>query len=208
VIIAFDFDGTVIDCQRRQVECMASIFRRAAMPFDGVSFWQLKREGRSTQQALEEMGFSPAKSDKMADEWASQVESPYWLGYDQPFEGVSDKLEKLTETRRVSLALITARKNEGLFRHQLRALGLAKFFFKKICVSPIYPMPAKAQVLREMMPFIYIGDTESDCQAAALANVRFAAVTSGQRSSVFLKKISDNTAEDIVHFFDSNEIKA
>lgn len=199
MIIALDLDGTLIDCRRRQVECMASIFARRQMPFDRERFWGLKREGASTRRALMEMSHGLEQSQEMSDEWAGQIENAYWLGYDRAFPGVSGILGELRQSRKATLILITARRSERLFLHQMRSLRLDAFFSQKICVNPLSAAQAKANALKAARPSIYIGDTESDCQAAALAGVEFAAVTSGQRSANYLSKKQITTADDIGH---------
>lgn len=205
MIIALDLDGTLIDCRRRQVECMASIFNRRRMLFDRESFWNNKREGGTTHQVLVQMGLSPEQANEISGEWIGQVESPYWLGYDQVLAGAHEALEDLCR-RGAALFLVTARKNESYFRNQVRILKLSRSFRGMFCVRPADAASCKAEILEKIAPNYFIGDTESDSYAAGKSGINFVAVSCGQRSHAFLNLFAESVFRDLPHFLSTHEL--
>ncbi len=205
MIIALDFDGTLVDCRRRQVECMASIFNRRRMFFDRESFWYNKREGGSTFQTLMQTGLSSEQAKEISTEWVELVESPYWLGYDQVLAGVNDALKDLCR-QGAALFLVTARKDEKFFLNQVRILKLDQYFSGMFCVRPTEAASCKAEILATITPKYFIGDTESDLNAAEKCGTDFVAVSCGQRSHAFMSLIAQPVFRDLPHFLSTHEL--
>jgi phosphoglycolate phosphatase-like HAD superfamily hydrolase len=184
--VAFDLDGTLITARERQSLLLKTIATRYGIHVSPDEMWAAKREGSSNLSVLGKLGIRKELLEKIDLAWRDQIESPYWLDMDQPFLDSRNCLCKLLEMS-YELCLVTARRNEFLLRYQITNLGIAKFFSRIIRVNPFNAVKEKAQILKEIGPTCFIGDSETDFEASDLAEIKFYAVTTGQRSRLFLK---------------------
>jgi phosphoglycolate phosphatase-like HAD superfamily hydrolase len=185
MIFAFDLDGTLITARQRQMTLLQAIARRFDVKLDSRAIWHQKREGLSTQKALEDAGLSRAKATKIAYAWLQNIEAPFWLSLDTLFPDTVDVLESFRGSGG-KLILLTARQNRLLLLQQLLRLGIGKCFDDIECVSPFAAVDEKAGVLFSQDVDCFVGDSETDFRAAKMARVPFYAVSTGQRSSTFL----------------------
>ncbi len=185
-VIAFDLDGTVVDCKRRQVAVAEAVAVAFHMSFSPTAFWSAKRAGATTEQAFIALGVPAAKARAAAWSWRQQIEFPEWLLLDTVLPGVPTVPRDLVE-RGWSPVLLTARSDPEAARDQVDRLGLGRLFAEVVVVSPPLARREKATALREMRARALVGDSESDASAAAAAGSPFAAVGTGQRSPAFLR---------------------
>ncbi|MHB1605924.1 MAG: HAD family hydrolase [Leptospirales bacterium] len=187
-LLAFDVDGTLITCRQRQLEVLrvALSALKIKRKIDLTEHWNHKQNGLSTRKALIEQGLSSPLSEAVGNVWERYIEEPSFLALDRIQPGVSEQLANL-HMRCSGLIIISARKNASLLRHQLTYLGLMKYFRKVLVVSPRSSILEKGEILKELTPDLFVGDTETDAQAARMANIHFCAVTTGQRNADFLK---------------------
>jgi len=184
--LAFDLDGTLISTKSRQVAVLESL-----LPSEGVEgldldrVWELKREGLTTRSALEALGVDPTVSQRLGRRWVASIESPRWLLLDRLIPGVTETLDALAAAGHRPV-ILTARRHRRQVRGQVAAFGLTKWCAEVRVVSPISAAEEKAIHLRALGCRNFVGDTESDGNAAGLAGVGFAAVSTGQRSRRFL----------------------
>lgn len=187
-LLALDLDGPILDPEPRQTAVLRWVLTEesATGAIDPGEVWELKRQGLSTQAALHELGMAAAEAERLASRWTEAVEDPQWLSLDAALPGVLEVLAGLAEqgTRPV---IITARRHADRAAKQVESLGLLRWCSALRVVSPDHADSEKAGELREIRASALIGDTESDAEAANLAGVAFAAVTTGQRSREFLE---------------------
>jgi phosphoglycolate phosphatase-like HAD superfamily hydrolase len=182
--LALDLDGTLIDPRPRQVAALAALLD-PALEIDGDRLWELKRDGLTTRQALVRLGLDAEVARGLSERWVATVEDPGWLLLDRLLPGVADALGALAAAGTRPL-ILTARQDAERARDQVAALGLLRWCAEVEVVSPNAAVEEKAVQLVARGCRAFVGDTESDARAAAIAGVDFAAVTSGQRSPEFL----------------------
>ena len=186
--LALDLDGTLITCEPRHSAVLQAALEAHRLRADLTRVWEMKRGGSSTEAALFAAGLSRVDARVVAGEWRRMIEEPGWLALDRVLPGVSETLEEMRRTSR--LTLLTARSRSEWLPQQLCRLNLARFFDSISVVSPKHAVEEKARRLKEDSVDAFFGDTESDLRAAALAGVTFCAVSSGQRDRNFLGQLS------------------
>lgn len=154
---------------------------------DEPRFWRAKRSGANTRAALLGLGYEREIADRAAARWGERIEDDEWLARDRALAGVPGVLSRLRATGQ-EFAVITARRNAAGAEVSLRAAGLEPFVERLHVVDPASAAAAKAAVLRELGHPPFVGDSESDAEAARLAGVRFIAVATGQRSRGYLSR--------------------
>lgn len=198
-VLAFDLDGTLLDCGPRQ---LAALDLALGAPYeDPVAFWRHKREGRTTREALIARGMPEPDADAVAGRWRTLVESDPMLLIDAVLAGVDRALAD-ARAHAGRLVVVTARTRGDAVTAQCERLGLMALLDEVIAVPPSDPHRHKAAVLRELGAIGFIGDTVSDARAAAGAGVPFAAVTTGQHTRAVLEAgtdapIADSLAEAV-----------
>lgn len=185
-LFAFDLDGTLIDARGRQVgvasEALAAV---TGERLDAARFWRLKRGGATTLAALIRLGHGSELSGEVARRWAERVEDDDWLDRDRALPGAARVLKRLGSDGYRLVVLTARRRGDGAAR-SLRASGLAPLVDAIEVVDPRAVVTAKAKALARLAPAGFIGDTDTDGDAAARAGIPFAAVATGQRSPTYL----------------------
>jgi phosphoglycolate phosphatase-like HAD superfamily hydrolase len=184
--LALDLDGTLIDARRRQLAVLAGVLAEhelAPIPFD--VFWERKRGGEPTAEALIAVGIDDAEAKAVTSRWVERIEEEDELSRDLFLPGVEENLANLAAAG-VRPTVITARTHPDRARRQFASLRLDRWCDGPRVVGTANPEAAKAAVLRSLDSRAFIGDTESDALAASLSGVRFIAVETGQRSAAFL----------------------
>ena len=184
--LVLDLDGTLLDARLRQVGVAAEAVRElTGRHLEEDAFWTAKREGATTFSALSELGFAAADARAVAERWAARVESEEWLARDRALPGVASVLGDL-RNRFAAVVVLTARRRVEGARASLAAAGLADLVDEVTVVDPSVSVEAKAEVLGRRRPAAFVGDTESDGEAAVRAQTWFTAVATGQRSASYL----------------------
>jgi len=183
--LALDLDGTLVTCGPKQMTCLRHVLNRMGLSADLSEVWEAKRNGATTKQALENAGLGLLDAARAYSIWSRCVEAPFWAGFDRPFRDVRATLKRLVQAG-ITPILLTARSRPEWVKPQLRALGLLPFLGDVYVVSPTNAADEKAAILAEWNAELYVGDTESDMDAARKAGSDFVAVSCGQRSSEYL----------------------
>ena len=179
---AFDFDGTFVSCRERHTQLMAEIIG-ADFFVKADSFWRYKRKGMNNVDALASVGFGSIASYSYSQQWMEKIEDAEFLSLDKRI--VDDELlGKLSEEG--DIVIVTARASAGNVEQQVSKLGLSDLITDLIVVPPSGSARGKEQVLGRLRPSLFVGDTESDFEAALLSDIPFRAVSSGMRSREFL----------------------
>ena len=186
--LAFDFDGTLVNCKTRQTEVLRSILRRKEcniLQFNFNKWWKYKTNGSSTFNALVKMKVSGEIAKYISKSWIDIIENPEWLDLDKLSNNVIPLLSQLKKSDN-STFIVTARKSEYLFLNQIKKLSIDQYFNKYFVVDPNQSRVQKTEILQKLKPSIFIGDTENDFYSANESGVKFIAVSSGQRTKQFL----------------------
>lgn len=179
-LLALDLDGTLVSCAPRHCALMRQLCRGDALPADFIPrYWAAKREGASNLRALRTLGHPAAQA--RADAWAREIEHWPWLGWDRLLPGVATALA----ARRHRVVVLTARREPYFLRQQLDRLGLSTLIDDLIVVPPAEASQSKARQLQALKPLAFVGDTESDADAAQAVGTPFLALSCGMRSASF-----------------------
>lgn len=186
-IIALDLDGTLIDCEQRQVQLMAHALQssRTNSAFDAHQFWSLKRGGANNVAALRSLAYDEPTISAATQRWNELVETSDWLLRDAVLPGVLEGLAQLADLG-YERHLLSARQQPQRAELQLQRLGLTGLLDAVSFVSPACATAAKAEYLQAHRSALFVGDTESDFAAAQSSNTPFIAVSTGQRSAEYL----------------------
>lgn len=182
--VAYDLDGTLLEASHRQVALASHHLRAAgAQDLDEVAFWEAKRAGSTTREALVGLGYGSKLAAMVSEAWSRDVEDDTWQSLDEWLPGARTAL---TRVRAAGFAawVLTARRDPAAVARHLSALGALSQVDRLIVVSPSRAADEKAPHLTAAVAFI--GDTESDLAAARMAEVPFIGVTSGLRSATRL----------------------
>ena len=184
--VAFDLDGTLIDNRERQVAVAAAVLaEHGIQDFVGDRFWELKRGGSNTGKALTALGLDRSLADAVHTEWWKRIEDAEWLRLDRMLPGATRALE-LARAAGHPAVVVTGRRDESAAGSQVSALGLEPLVDRVFVVDPAQATVAKARILGDLEAVGFVGDSETDADAAAAAGVAFAAVSTGQRDASFL----------------------
>lgn len=181
--IAFDLDGTLVSCAPRQKQALRHVSGLSTQRIEET--WHMKRDGLNTRDALVATGTGPAEADRIAAGWGRIIETPSLLSIDTVLDGAEQALRRCRRSA-YNVAIITARQSGWLLNAQMKALHLLPLCDKLIRVSPKNASIEKGEHLARMAPIVFLGDTESDAEAARRAGVGFIGLSGGQRSEDFL----------------------
>ena len=173
----FDLDGTLLDARPRMYHLFQHLVPCSKLSFD--DYWDLKRDKVSHELLLrEKFGYSEEEIGEFAGKWMSRIEEPKWLSVDEPFEGVTDFLNKCSEKNR--LYIVTARQFED------RALWqIGKYdWYQYVNGVFVSNMPnGKYELIRHLVEAgdrgWFIGDTGKDIETGKALGLKTAAVLSG-----------------------------
>lgn len=181
--LALDLDGTLLSCAPRHQALMRQLCRGDGVAPDFIDrYWAAKRDGASNLSALQALGHPAAAARSAA--WLQQIERWPWLGFDRPLPGVMEALS----ARRHRVVVLTARRERFFLEQQLDRLGLAGWIDTLVVVPPSQAARAKAQELKALQPVAFVGDSESDAEAAAASGTPFLPLDCGMRSADFWRR--------------------
>jgi phosphoglycolate phosphatase-like HAD superfamily hydrolase len=197
LLVALDLDGTLIDARDRQVGVAAEALAEVTgHELDERRFWQAKRRGATTREALELLGHPTGSAIAVAQRWSQRIESDEWLRRDRALPGVPRALASLRAAG-VATVVLTARRSADGARVSLRSAGLEDLVEQLFVVDPVRAVAGKATALRRCRAAAFVGDTESDGAAADRAGVPFGAVSTGQRSRPYLRAAGYDAAASL-----------
>jgi len=193
-LVAFDFDGTIVNCEIRQVEVLRSILKRKDININNFDFeywWNLKINGSNTYDALVKMQIQERIASEISNDWITVIENPEWLDLDVLRPEMLYLFKELSKINK-SICIITARKSEYNFYNQIRKLPINEFINKSYVVNPGNSVEEKSEILRMLKPSVFIGDSENDYYSATKSGIDFIGISNGQRSKQFLVNIGVN----------------
>lgn len=194
--IAFDLDGTLLDSRKRHEIVMKEVLKNHSVELDVSDLVSFKSYGNNNIEWLLSKNVSENEAKEINKEWISLIENEEYLKNDVLYPDVIKVLKNLSKEN--DLFLITARNNKANVVSQIRNLGIAQYFKNIYVVSSSFGTAAlKSEKLRENFINIFIGDTESDYEAALIADCKFEAVSYGFRNKVYWEKRNINCIEKI-----------
>ena len=189
-IVAFDFDGTLLDSRARHRLVLNDILETFNIKLDTSDLIEFKRNGKNNIEYLLSKNIDSKLASKIQNLWIENIEKDEYLNSDILYPETIDLLEKYSRDN--DLILITARNNKKGLHNQIDKYDLKKYF-KEIFVvnsgkNTIYD---KSLILKEQSAIIFIGDTISDKKSADNANIKFIHLDSGFHSQKYIKDNHD-----------------
>lgn len=171
-IIAFDWDGTLLDSRNRHKIVMNFVLSKFSVNIDTSDLIEFKRQGKNNVDFLVSKGIDKNLATEIQLKWIENIEKPEFLTEDKLYPETIELLQQYSKD--YDLILLTARTHADLLRKQVKDCNVAHFFKDIFVVSPSQKVTdQKAKVLREQQAILMIGDTQSDALAASQAGIEF-----------------------------------
>ena len=182
--ICFDLDGTLLDSRRRHRSVMDYVLKQYGISLDTSNLFQYKAEGNNNLSWLESRGVEINKAKEICKRWIELIEDKEFLAEDRLYSNSISILETLSKNN--FIVLLTARNSIENTESQIDGLGIRQYF-DKVVIVPSCKQTAnlKAKILSEYSISEYYGDTESDMEAARIADCDFYVSTRGFRSKEY-----------------------
>lgn len=171
-IIAFDFDGTLLDSRARHEIVMSDVLRANGIDMDVSGLVEFKRAGANNVDFMVSRGMDAAAARRIQSQWVARIERDEYLQHDVLYPDAIKMLDDYGA--RGDLILITARANAAGLQSQIDKFNLRGRFRDIYVVAPgPSASPAKAEILSRVHAVCMIGDTASDADAAKTAGTKF-----------------------------------
>lgn len=171
-IIAFDFDGTLLDSRKRHCAVLKDILKQYNINLDTSDLIEFKRGGKNNVSYLISKGIDEALSKEIQTKWIDNIEKEDYLDMDVLYEDAIENLEKYSKGN--DLILITARNNKDGLQKQIDKFGLRKYFREIFVVDACQnTCVLKAEILTNENVSLMIGDTLSDFKASQISKINF-----------------------------------
>ena len=194
-MLFLDLDGTVLDVRKRHYAAYVSVCEMRDIkgtPMPEAEYWHWRREAKPTQDIIKASKVFPTKHKLYQQRFDERLEVPELLLLDELRPGVATFLGKVyTKT---PICLVTLRRDPEALESELASMGLRRYFASVLAGAPPIPRRPdktvrgrhKAQLIRDrykLLPTdaLYIGDTESDVQAARTLGFDVFLVEGGHR---------------------------
>ncbi|MBE6449037.1 MAG: ATP-grasp domain-containing protein [Alphaproteobacteria bacterium] len=185
-IVAFDFDGTLLDSRKRHSVLLNDILNEYNIKLDTSDLIEFKRNNKNNVDYLISKGINENLAKEIQTKWIDNIEKEEYLALDVLYPETIELLEKYSNE--YDLILITARNNKVGLQKQIDKFDLRKYF-KEIYVvnSGKNTIEDKAEVLNKKNVVEFIGDTLSDKKAAEIAKIEFKHFNDGFHSKTILE---------------------
>jgi phosphoglycolate phosphatase len=197
--IFFDLDGTLLNSKPRLYHLFQFLVPHSKFSYE--DYWKLKKDKISHREILTNY-FKYQEKDiiKFNFEWMSLIESPEWIIYDEPFEGLHQFLESLNLNNQ--LYIVTARQDQKVVFDQIKSFHL-DCYFKDILVT--LQKIEKSDLIKKTKQISnldwIIGDTGKDIETGKILGIKTAAVLTGFLSQNQLIRYSpDVILENVSQF--------
>lgn len=197
-VIAFDFDGTIIDISRRDYAVYRDLVQDLSgsiLPFE--IYWPLRRKRTDINLILAKSGVTDTERINIfLQQRASLIEDVKYLVLDTVLPRVVNTL-KLNSSW-ITPYLVTTRYNENNLRWQLEGLGL-NIVFEDIIIAEKDKTKFYSGVNNLSL---IVGDTEKDIDAANTLGIKSVAVLSGIRDADIIRLSHPTFIEESVASID------
>ena len=186
-IIGIDFDGTLVDSEKRHTTVLENILCNRNINIDIGDLMYLKSGGMSTVEILKAKGVQENVAKSIAMDWVENIEEIQYLKTDKLIYGADIFLKMASNNNKI--VLITARKNINGLHQQLQDMHLKQYFYHICVVNPLNSKKEKTEILKQYKADCMIGDTEVDLYAALENKIDFYHIQSCFRSVEFMRHL-------------------
>lgn len=177
--IVFDLDGTILNAQKRYYQVYRDIIAELGYkPVSSRNYWTKRRNAAPIPHT---------QSNDFQLRFRKHIEDEKYLTLDTPYPEAIQALEALSE--RFPLYIVTLRQHRDRLMRQLNAFGLSRWFSPTHVLTP--KKKGKVQALSHIRPrpFVVIGDTQVDIEAAESLGIAAIGVATGLRNRKFLSRL-------------------
>ncbi|MBE6452193.1 MAG: ATP-grasp domain-containing protein [Alphaproteobacteria bacterium] len=186
-VIAFDFDGTLLDSRERHKIVLDDVLVSKNINIDTSDLVEFKRNGKNNIDFLISKGVEQSIAQEVQSEWIRLIENEKYLEQDILYPNTIEILER--HSKENNLILVTARNNKTGLRNQIDKFDLRKYFKEIYVVNSDQNTSAKkADILIKENVVEFIGDTLSDKKAADIAKIVFTHVNDGFHKKEIIKE--------------------
>lgn len=192
--IIMDLDGTILDGRLRHYQCYSDILsERGFVPMPIDKYWEMKRQRADRHKQLAVSGADNIY-DEFLSSWLSRIEDKEYLQLDRLQTGAVEKISEWKASG-IILILITMRNNKNNLFWQLGLFELLPLFDRVVAVGNTEAAGDKAVAVMSYVDavdrgsILWIGDTETDINAARLIGVKVCAVSAGLRTPEYLAEL-------------------
>lgn len=186
-IVAFDFDGTLLDSRNRHTVVMRDVLNDFGINLNLDDLIEFKSFGKNNIDYLKTKGIDETTSQKVQKQWIANIESYEYLEKDILYDDAIFLLNKYSKNN--ELILITARANIDGLNKQIDKFDLRKYFKEIFVVNPgKTATEQKAEILKSQNAILMIGDTNSDANAAKIAGIKFVFHENGFHNKEIVKE--------------------
>ncbi len=184
-VVAFDFDGTLLDSRQRHIAVLNDILEKYEISVDTQDLIEFKRMGKNNVDYLVSKNVPEQTAKQIQAQWIENIENDEYLVLDRLYPNAIELLEQYGQEN--DLILVSARKNVQGLLNQVKNLNIENYFMAIKAVNPCNSAAIrKAEILKEYNSRLMIGDTTSDAKAAELAGTTFLHVDTGFHSKELL----------------------
>ena len=201
-MLFIDLDGTIVDVRRRHYAAYVSVCEMRDVkgtPVPEREYWHWRLQKKPLADLVAATKVFPTKRRLYQERFDQRLEAPELLTLDVMRPGVQTFLGKVyTKT---PICLVTQRRDGEALHSQLASLGLARYFAAVLAGAPPEPRRPdprlraehKAQLVKDryrLLPAgsLYIGDTDTDVEAARRLGFDVFVVEGGHRHRDLLVK--------------------
>lgn len=171
-VVAFDFDGTLLDSRNRHIIVMRDVLNLFNIDLDVDDLVEFKRNGKNNLDYMMAKGIDENVAKTVQKQWVRDIELSKYLENDVLYSDAIELLDKYSKNN--DLILVTARANVDGLNAQIDKFDLRKYFSGIFVVQPGKTAAvAKAEILNAQNAILMVGDTNSDASAAKIAGAEF-----------------------------------
>ena len=191
--IVLDLDDTLIDTSRRHFNVISDYLKFYYIDFFSFGeYLSLRKNNRLSNQQIIVKYFSSV-ANEFGKWWANSIEKEEFLRHDRQIVDTSLLIE-LVEKKRSPLILLSLRSNLETAEEQFKSFSFSGYF-TQIYFLPHNSVNPKIEVLsflkKKYNRLLFIGDSESDAEAARQSLVDFYGVMTGFYPLSVHSKFSD-----------------
>ena len=203
-VVAFDFDGTLLDSRKRHQVVMDAVLKEFKIAIDTSNLITFKRNGKNNIDFLISKGIDEKLAREIQEKWIKCIEEERYLDLDKLYPDAYEMLNNYSKEN--DLILITARTNNRGLDKQIDKFGLKKYF-KKVFIVPTGKEASnrKATVLKDEHALLMVGDTVHDALSAKQAGIEFKFHQNGFHSREVCEKIDKDNIAIVTKDVNNNE---
>jgi phosphoglycolate phosphatase len=201
-----DLDGTLLNTQQRHYACYQHIVCSLGYkPLSASDYWECKRKRTSQHELLRQSGIDVANRalvDAFSERWLHLIERPEMLSLDVPLPAVIGVLFRWHAAGK-RLVLATLRQSPDALHLQLGELGIRHLLNDIVVSAHLSKGIGKAESVRTWLGdhfdsknYLWVGDTETDFEAARHLGCKIWLVASGIRTREYLATLNPDFLSD------------